>query len=222
MKRAICAATALALLLCMVAPAEAGTIVVTGPDQYGWVPNITDSNGVPVTDSLNTMGNPTGAVNWVTGPATPPLGVGSLNLQTGNGTVSGDPGNGTMGGDGSAQIDNVNYNGVPLASLTALSYSTYDTLNNGQQFPYLSLTIETVPGDPTSEHSLFFEPPYQTPSTGSNALPDQGATVMSEWQTWNALTGGWWDNNGIGNPGTGVVSLATIELAYPGRSCKCA
>ena len=116
----------------------------------------------------------------VTGPDTPPLGTGSANLATGNGVT---------GGEGAEILSNSGYAGTALSSLTALSYSTYDTLNNGQQFPYLSLEISlgtTIKGN--SYDQLFFEPPYQTATTGNPSLPNQGATALNTWQSWNALT----------------------------------
>jgi hypothetical protein len=168
-------------------------LTVTPTNLYGWSPRVTDSSG-------STGGNPTGVAQFVTGPGTPPLGIGSVNLATGDGAT---------GGDGSAQFDNTGYAGVLLSSITALSYSTYVTENNGQQLPYLNLVLSN--GD-----KLYFEPPYQTPSTGNPALPNQGATALNTWQTWNAFTGGWYSDNGPGTPGTGVVSLAAYELAHPG------
>ena len=89
-----------------------------------------------------------------------------------------------------------------------------NSVNNGQQFPYLSLEVETTDG---TFDQLFFEPPYQTTSTGNPLLPDQGSTTQNTWQSWNALEGGWWDNNGsCGSPGTGVSSFAACVAALPG------
>src|SRR5580698_3377146 len=180
----LAACAACAVWLACEAQARASNVVVSPGNLNGWQPALTDSNGVPTTN-VSSLGN-SGAVNFVTGPATPPLGVGSLNLLAGNDS---------SGNSGSAQVYNLSYAGVALSSLTALSYSTYVTSNNGQQFPYLALNVDlTGTGD---YDQLFFEPPYQTPSTGNPALPNQGATVMNQWQTWNALTGGWWDNNDV-------------------------
>jgi hypothetical protein len=173
--------------------AGAAVVTVTPASLHDWSLRVTDSNGT-------IGGNPTGVAQFVTGPGTPPLGSGSVNLGTGDGTT---------GGDGSAQFDNTGYAGTLLSSITALSYSTYVTQNNGQQFPYLNLVLSN--GD-----KLYFEPPYQTPSTGNPSLPDQGATALNTWQTWNALTGGWYSDGGPGTPGTGVVSLADYEAAHPG------
>jgi outer membrane protein OmpA-like peptidoglycan-associated protein len=125
-------------------------------------------------------------------------------------------GDGTTGATCSTALRNSNYENVPLSSLTALSYSTYDQVNNGSQFPYLRLQINYGGGGTNANDTLFFEPPYQTPSSGSALCPDQGAPVMDTWQNWNALTGCWWSNSGsLGNPGTGVVPMSYILSQYP-------
>lgn len=194
-------AAAVALALAFgAASANATPVPVTPSNMGSWAFANSDVNG--------TVGaNPTGSGGMVTGPATPPLGVGSAQLSTGDGTT---------GGDGAEILSTTGYSGVALSSLTSLSYSTYDTLNNGQQFPYLQLEVETSGG---TYDQLFFEPPYQTPTTGNSSLPNQGATAMNTWQSWNVLEGGWWDNNGsCGSPGTGVASLSACEAALPGAT----
>lgn len=166
--------------------------VVSANGQAGWNFYSTDSSG-----NVNTGAN-FGAI--VTGPGTPPLGTGSAELKTATG-----------GGDGSEQLRNANYNGVALSSLTSLSYSTFDVANNGQQFPYLKLYLN-VEGNSNgpADDAIYFEPPYQTPAAGDPAAPDQGATAMNTWQTWNALTGAWWDDNGNFNPGTTEGSVQGV------------
>jgi hypothetical protein len=74
---------------------------------------------------------------------------------------------------------------------------------NGSQAPYLRLYL-------SNGESIFFEPPYQQPTSGNSSLPDQGAVALNTWQTWNALSGGWWSNN-TGNAGTGVLALTAYE-----------
>jgi hypothetical protein len=167
------------------APSWAGTVTVTDANPSGWAFSNSDGNG--------TVGNnPTGVGAYVTGPATPLYGVGSANLATGNGS---------SGGDGAELLANGNYSGTLLSDLTALSYSTYDTENNGQQFPYLSLEVAYGPTNNPTYDQLFFEPPYQS-----------AATAMNTWQTWDALNGFWWDNNGVcGSQGAGVVKLSTCS-----------
>jgi hypothetical protein len=174
----------------MLAPIARADVLVDPANMGNWSFANADGSG--------TAGaNPTAFGGMVTGPGVPPLGTGSAELATGNGVI---------GGDGAEILSTSGYAATPLSALTALSYSTYVTSNNGQQFPYLSIEISTgVSGTPNDV--LFFEPPYQ---------PSQGTPVLNTWQTWNALAGGWWDNNGLGNPSNaGVVPLSTFETAYP-------
>jgi hypothetical protein len=148
----------------------------------------------------------------VYGPATPPLGVGSAQLATPVGAA-----------DGAAAIATEQFDGTPLAAITALNYYAYDQINNGQQFPYLAVSINTGAVDNSGDggalantlDTLFFEPPYQTPSTGNPSLPNQGATVQNVWQKWDAYVGGYWDNAGVATPGTGVMPLSTFLTDFP-------
>jgi hypothetical protein len=172
--------------------AATSTFVVNVDGQSGWHSLVTDGNGSPDTTY--------GSVTFVTGPGTPPLGVGSLRLQT-------NPGK----GDGSAQLRNTLYAGVKLTDLTNLTYWAYSAVNNGQQFPYLTLAVSyTVPSPGTD--TLFFELPYQQPFTGNPSCPDQGPTAMNTWQKWDALHGCWWDNNAeLGSGGLlGVQPLSVF------------
>jgi hypothetical protein len=182
-------------------PASAGTIQVT-PDSMGtWAFTNLD-------DSFNAGTNTTAVGAMVTGPATPPLGTGSANLATGNGT---------MGGGGGEILNTTSYDGggTLLSSITALSYFSYATKNNLSQFPFLELFVSTGLAGPNAYDTLVFEPPYQTPSTGNPLLPDQGATALNTWQSWNALAGGWYDGDGLcgGDGGTNVVSFSACLAA---------
>lgn len=163
-------------------------VLVTPANMNGWSVNSRDSSG-----AVNSNPGAVGAM--VTGPAAPPLGTGSAQLAAGNGTA---------GGDGAEELSTAGYTGVALSSITSLTYWTYDTKNNGSQFPYLTLAISYTGA--SSPDILFFEPPYQTPTSGNGSLPNQGATQMNQWQPWNALAGGWWSDNS-GNAGTGVEPL---------------
>lgn len=173
--------------------ASAGTVVVTPSSLNGWATNIT--------------GGTSGIAAFVLGPSTPPLGTGSVNLAIGDGTADGDE---------AARIASSSYAGTRLADLTALSFSTYATVWNGQQVPYLQLKVDRD-GVGGYDDDLFFEAAFQNPVDGNPALPNQGAAVLNAWQTWNALTGGWWSGSGDGstNPGTGVNSLAAYLSVNP-------
>jgi hypothetical protein len=181
-------------------PAKASVVVVTPTSMGSWAFANMDGNNI-------VGANPTGSGGMVVGPATPPIGIGSANLATGNGTI---------GGDGSENLSTTGYSGTQLSSLTTLTYSTYDTVNNTQQFPVLEIEIATGLAGSDAYDQLFFEPPYQTPTTGNPSLPNQGATALDTWQSWNVLSGGLWDNQGIagcGSPGSGVASLSSCISA---------
>ena len=98
---------------------------------------------------------------------------------------------------------NTGYVGTALSSINALSYSTYATSWNGQQLPFLVLYL-------SNSDRLWFEPTYS---------PSQGAVALNTWQTWNALAGGWYDDNGNGNPGVAnVVSFGAMQAANRGAT----
>jgi hypothetical protein len=181
------------LALSLAGPALASsTVVVTPGNLHDWAPQVTSTDG---------------SVTFVTGPASPPLGTGSVRLFTGT------------HGDGAAAIRNTDYAGTRLSNLTTLSYWTYDTTNNGQQFPFLGLNVATS-GSGAPDDTLFFEPPYSSPGNGGADCDNQATTSMNTWQQWNALTGCWWDNNGDLNPGTESGTLADYIALHPNAAIE--
>lgn len=123
----------------------------------------------------------------VTGPATPPLGVGSVRL--GPLTTS-------SGATGSSVIATDAYFATKLADITDLSYSTYQpgpTLAISLQFDVRYRTTDVNYGG-----RLVFEP-YQNGTV----------TVGAGWQTWSPLAGSWWATrtNADGTGGAQVVPL---------------
>jgi hypothetical protein len=190
-------------------------VEVTPGNMNGWTLNSFGPDGAIATPTNEPAYQ--GIAAMTTGPATPPLGVGSAHLATPVGA-----------GDGAAAIATDNYDTTLLSSITSLSYSAYDVTNNGQQFPYLGISVNTGDIDNSGDmgatadqpDTLFFEPPYQQPSTGNPSLPNQGPTVQNQWQSWNAFTGAFWDNDqlagmhGFGGAGE-VQSLATYLSDYP-------
>src|SRR5664279_2254769 len=109
-------------LLCLVATLSGGNdawaaINVVTPSSMGtWAFYSTDASG--------TIGTGAGVGQMVVGPATPPLGTGSANLNVGAGN-----------GDQSVQLRNSDWAGTRLDALTSLSYSTYASSDNGSQLP---------------------------------------------------------------------------------------
>jgi hypothetical protein len=131
-------------------------------------------------------GTPPTAAAFVTGPATPPLGDGSLRLQTTT---------------GSEKVFLFNYDHVTtrLADINALSYSTYRTAGAGQQLTALNMQVDFNGAAADGFTTLVFEPVYNT---------TQGAVVNGQWKTWNAFGGGrWWSTNAI-NGQCGGASIA--------------
>ena len=176
-------------LLTLASFASADTIVVSPANMGNWTVTNSDAS---VTSS------------FVTGPATPPLGTGSAQFQ--------------IGPDGDQYIilrDDADIVGTSIAALTQLSYSTYQQQYVDGQAVYLSLVLSN--GD-----RMYFEPVYQTGTYGGDAVPDQCAGVtncagLNQWQTWDALAGGWWDLNGFNssNGGPPVFTLADFAAANP-------
>jgi hypothetical protein len=148
----------------------------------------------------------TQAVTFVEGPATPPLPTGSAQMSVG------------ADGDGAAQLRQTGFAGTKLADLTALGYSTYVQQNNGGQATYIMLNVDRD-GDGAADDLLFFEPVYQD-STFFPSNP-QPSVALNQWQTWDALDGGWYgiDANGFfptfAGPGTGVQPLSDYVAANP-------
>lgn len=142
---------------------------------------------------------PTGSPGaLVGGPATPPAGAGSVEL--GPLTDSG-----TTGG-GHSVIATNRYFGTPLASITSLSYSSYQpgpTLAVALQFDVRYRTTDTAYGG-----RLVFEP-YQ----------NGAVTVGSGWQSWSPLAGTWWasktDANGTGGAQVAPLPAGNCAIATP-------
>ena len=121
----------------------------------------------------NTVGAQTGS--YAAGPSAPPLGAGSAQIAltaANQGMALGTPG----------------YAGTPLANLTNLSYSSYQT--GSPQAISLQFDINYHAGDAAYAGRLVYEP-YLTETVTSNT-----------WQSWDALSGKWWASR-TGSPGSG-------------------
>jgi len=193
----------LALVVFASSLAQAATVQVTPGNMGTWAFYSTDSSG-----AINTGSNTGQMVN---GPATPPLGTGSANLQTASG-----------GGDGSEQLRNSDWAGTPLSSLTTLSYSTYATSIGGDQLPFLNLYINYT-GGTARDDRLWFEPVYSSATAGNgNPYAPQGPIALNTWQTWDTIHGMWYSDNGVPNgnagpngPGSNAITLQAFEAAFP-------
>lgn len=137
----------------------------------------------------------TATARFATGPATPPLGTGSLQMDTGASAYDG------------VIFHTSGYASRRLADLTELKYHTYVTNNGSCQTAYLVLQIDRT-GDGVADDNLTFEPCYQLAGYG---VPAQGPVVLRSWQPWDALMGGFWLNTG----GPPVFTLQSYLQKYP-------
>ncbi|MEO6025747.1 MAG: hypothetical protein ABIR79_02630 [Candidatus Binatia bacterium] len=154
----------------------------------------------------------------VTGPGSPPLGVGSLHQVVGD---AGDP----ASGDDATRIRSTDCNGALLSTVASqpLSYWTYVTsFGSGGQATYIQLRID-LDGDGSTDDVLFFEPVYQ--NGGYSTLPysgvvpnqcgaDPNCVALGTWQYWDAAAGGWWSNNDSAG-GPPLTTLAGYAAQYP-------
>jgi parallel beta-helix repeat protein len=142
---------------------------------------------------------PTGSPGQlVTGPATPPLGAGSVELG---------PLTTASGATGHSAITTNAYFGTALADITSMSYSTY------QPGPTLAIAIQFDvqyrTGDSAYGGRLVFEP-YQNGTV----------VVGSGWQSWSPLAGKWWASHTDGS-GTGGAQVVALPSGNCGISTPC-
>jgi hypothetical protein len=139
-----------------------------------------------------------GTATFRSGPATPPLGAGSLELAT-------------AGGSDKVYALNFDHVNTPLSAVDALGYSTYRSSGSAQQVASINLQADINGAAPGGFTTLVFEPVYNTA---------QGSVVNGQWQTWDAYGGGsatWWSSNPIpGAPNRDTfVSWNTITSMNP-------
>lgn len=169
--RRIAAGTAGALVV------TAGLVMGGGPAQAAesHVVTVTPSNMAATGWQLTTTGTGTGT--FVTGPAKPPLGVGSFQLTT-------------AGLADSVTMFNAKRAGTTLPDITAMRYYTYrsaTSTNPAVQAPSYQVPVKTTAGFTT----LVWEPVYN---------PSQGPVASGVWQRWDAYNGGagiWWSTHTI-------------------------
>jgi hypothetical protein len=161
--------------------AAAATVVVAPGQQDGWAVD-NDTCGAATT----------GSVAFVSGPATPPAGTGSVQFTVGS------------NGDSYPTVRQSEYNGVKLSTLTAFDYSTYVShAGSGSQAAYIDLYVDNT-NDGVRDDILTFEPVYQT---------SQGSVALNTWQHWDALHGLWWSDSMGGPPP--LFTLSTYLATHP-------
>ena len=172
--------------------ASGNTIVVTESDIARQAEN------TPPTRNWVLYSRLAGNGAFVTGPASPPLGIGSLTLTTPTGADK-------------VTLFNFDRVGTPLADVRSMGYATFRTAGMDQQVAAINLQVDVNGAAPGGFTTLVFEPVYNTA---------QGAVVSNAWQTWDAYDGGnaiWWSSNPIpGAPNRDTfVSWNSIVAANP-------
>lgn len=136
----------------------------------------------------------TASIEFVTGPASPPLPKGSIQYSLG-----------TDGG-GKALVGTTFYANTPLSALTELNYWTYVQNYFNGQAPAIEIYIDNN-GDQTPDDRLVFEPIYQNGSW-FGPVQNGGTVLLNTWQQWDALVGGWWTaHDGTFGPPTTTIPL---------------
>jgi hypothetical protein len=137
-------------------------------------------------------GTPATAGAFVTGPANPPLGAGSLQLQTNTGSEK-------------VFLFNFDHVGKEIGDINAIGYSTYRAAGSLQQVTALNLVIDyNGPSVAGGFATLVFEPVYNTA---------QGAVVSGQWQTWDAYNGIWWSTQPINGQCAGATAACDKTFA---------
>jgi hypothetical protein len=158
----------------------------------------TQAEDTPPTKSWVAYVRNGGTSTFEQGPATPPLGSGSLEISTPTGADK-------------LTVFNFDHNGTALADIDAMGYSTYRSAGDLQQVAALNLQVDVNGAAPGGFTTLVFEPVYNT---------GQGAVVSGQWQSWDAYAGGqavWWSSSPIPSaPNRDTfVSWNTIVAANP-------
>ncbi|MDI3340023.1 MAG: hypothetical protein QJR03_05780 [Sphaerobacter sp.] len=134
-----------------------------------------------------------GSAGLTAGPGIPPLGSGSLTFDLAD------------DGTGFPQFRHRGFDGVALATLTRLSYSSYVAMSGDLTVAPLLLLDVDIDGDGQGDDQLVFQP------------GQQGAALASyDWQSWDALQGRWWSRTGqAGMSADAPQPLATYLESFP-------
>lgn len=164
-----------ALMMALVgstASASSTTEVVTPADVT------LQAENTPPTDEWVAYFRNAGSHAFVLGPATPPLGTGSLQLTT---PTSADK----------ITVFNFQHIGTKLSDITAIGYATYRISGQASQVASINIQVDVNGGATGGFTTLVFEPVYNT---------DQGSVTSGQWQIWDAFNSGnaiWWSSNAI-------------------------
>jgi hypothetical protein len=140
-----------------------------------------------------------GSVAFVAGPTGAPLGTGSLQLNTTEGSDA---------NQAKAQLFNTSYVGTHISDLTTLSYSEYHSSSSTAAYPAQHASINIEITDPDLGFTTLVYEPYE--QAGFSPTDDT-------WTPWNTLDGVWWSTHAL--PGHSnkfdTTPWSTILADYP-------
>lgn len=145
-------------------------------------------------------GTPPTAGQFIIGPDTPPLGVGSFQSQL-------------LLGSEKLTLFNYDHIGTALSSITALSYSTYKNVGSSFPFPSINIQIDINGGTLNSGEfrTLVFEPYYQPGFVDA----------VGVWELRDAYNGGnarWWSTGITSCPQSSPCTWTALLASYPGAT----
>jgi hypothetical protein len=169
---------------------------------------ITTTTAIVSSDAWNgwaTVAQRTGTGDFTYGPGTPPLGSGSFKFSTGAGNSGPDLPQGGAGTGGKVWLSTQLYDGMLLADIRALSYSTYvEQRSDPNVTPTLQFQVDWD-NDGIRDNAFVFEPIYSSISNGGS----QPNPATGTWQTWDALNGRWW-YTGVSNSNPHAATLQSF------------
>lgn len=145
-------------------------------------------------------GTPATAAQFVGGPGTPPLGVGSYLSQLALNTEK-------------AFLFNYDHIGTALSSITGLSYATYNNNAATVALPSINIQIDVNGGtfNAGEFRTLVYEPYQQGPFVNTAGI----------WRSWDAYNGGaglWWSTGVTSCPQSAPCTWTALVASYPGAT----
>ena len=144
----------------------------------------------------------TGTITFVNLPSPPQSGKGSLQFYCPDQKF--------------LRLNNNQFIGTRLTTISNLSVSTF-VEQSGAIADNIFIVIQIdSDADGTVNFPMVFNPIFQSGNYVAGIGPDQGAIQSKTWQTWNLLTGVWWNGNGPDPWGGGTLfTLAALINQYP-------
>ncbi len=167
-------------------------------------------------------GSDTGTAGFVSGPATPPVGTGSLALDVPSGQHRSvyDYQYGLCANWPAGYPNCTAPSSTPIASISALAFSTYrdGAMSGPNALPSLNIEIDPNPSGPAPHYTTLV---WEQSNNG-------GSTTDNTWENWDAYNGGggvFWSSQIIpgfptAGPGGTLLTWNAIKVANPNAAIK--